>query len=87
MKKLICVMMLLALTSCDNYMARSFGGDMTINLKCNHVLVTSTWKRADLWYLTRPAVSTDKPKTSTFTESSMYGVAEGSVTFVEKRCN
>lgn len=72
--------------SCDQYIAKQYGGDATINLKPGEKLVEVTWKGdAELWYLVEPMDSNYTPKTKVFKESSNLGIIEGSVTFVETR--
>lgn len=77
--------MMFCITSCDQYVSRKFGGNTTINLKPGEKLIEATWKNGDIWYLTEPMDSNYTPKTKIFKESSMMGVMEGSVTFVESR--
>ena len=77
---------ILCMASCDQYVSRNFGGNTTINLEHGQKLVEATWKGdADLWYLTEPMDSNYTPKTKVFKESSMMGVMQGTVTFVESR--
>ena len=78
--------MMLCMASCDQYVSRKFGGNTTINLEPGEKLVEATWKGdADLWYLTEPMDSDYTPKTKVFKESSMIGVMQGTVTFVESK--
>ena len=82
----ICVLIVLgcfALLSCEQVMTKSFGGDMTIELPECQKLVVVTWKNSDLWYLTRDWRDGDFPETTTFHESSSYGIAEGIVQLAE----
>jgi hypothetical protein len=73
-------------TSCtEQTRAKSFGGNMTINLQPNQKLVNATWKNSDLWYLTEQGDSNFKPKRYTFQESSTFGMMEGTVTFIESK--
>ena len=60
---------------------------MSITLPCNKKLFDLTWKNSDLWYATREMRKDEKPETFSFSESSKYGVFEGTVTFIESRCN
>jgi len=87
MKKLIIFLFtVISLVSCDQYVTRQFGGNSTIKLEPGEKLVEVTWKgNGDLWYLVEPMDSDYVPKTKVFKESSMVGVMEGSVTFVETR--
>ncbi len=86
MKKMI----LLALTAlmmvgCEQYVTRNVGGTLTIKLESGQKLIEATWKKSDLWYLTEPMDSDYKPKTKVFQESSMCGVFEGKVIFIESK--
>ena len=88
--KIIALVMTLILTlglvGCTSQeMAKSFGGETTINLPAGQKLEGITWKDADLWYLTRPMRADEEPETHTFAESSSFGIWEGTVTVVESR--
>lgn len=87
MKKLIIFLfMVMSLVSCDQYVTRQFGGHSTIKLEPGEKLIEVTWKGdGDLWYLVEPMDSNYVPKTKIFKESSVVGVMEGSVTFIETR--
>lgn len=87
MKKLIVILFsILMLTSCDQYFTRQCGGNTTITLEKGEKLIEATWKGdGDLWYLVEPMDSDYTPKTKVFKESSMFGVMEGSVTFIETK--
>lgn len=83
---LLAVLVFFALSSCTkNQRARSFGGDMTINLKPGEKLMMATWKGEDLFYLTEPMDEGYKPKEKTFYENSSFGVLQTTVKFVESR--
>lgn len=71
------------LTGCDQGVARSLGGDMTLELEPGQKLEMITWKDDSLWYLTRPIQDGEEPETHTFQQSSEFGVFEGTVTIVE----
>lgn len=74
------------LSSCEQCVSRKFGGDMTIKLQPGEKLVEATWKDgSNLWYLVEPMDSDYIPKTKVFKESSLFGVMQGSVTFVESK--
>ena len=64
---------------------RTYGGDMTIKLEPGEKLIMATWKNNNLWYLTEQMDSDYIPKTKVLKESSLFGVMEGTVTFVETR--
>lgn len=42
------------MTGCQQTMAKSFGGNMTLTLDPGQKLELITWKEDSLWYLTRP---------------------------------
>jgi len=80
---------LLSLTSCDNTMAKKFGGSMTVNLEKDQKLVNCSWKSngksdSSLWILTRPRKEGETSETYKYFEKSTFGVLEGSVTIIEK---
>lgn len=60
MKKLLITLFIAAtfLISCtDNQRARSWGGTEEITLKPNQVLLTITWKEANMWVVTRDTIT------------------------------
>lgn len=87
MKKVLFTLFAVAtLTSCEQYITRQCGGNTTIKLEKGEKLIEATWKGdGDLWYLVEPMDSDYTPKTKVFKESSLYGVLEGSVTFIESK--
>ena len=88
MKKTIIILgvsLMLALTSCtENQRAKTFGGEYTIELEANQILIVATWKGDNLWYLTRTRKAGETPVTSEFIEDSSFGMVEGKVIFKEK---
>lgn len=73
------------LSSCQGA-ARSFGGDITLELEPNQKLELITWKDDDsLWYLTRPMREDEEPETHVYQQSSEWGVFEGTVTIIESK--
>lgn len=75
---------LIALSGCGSQIAaRSFGGDVTLDLEPGQKLVDITWKEESLWYLTKPMIETDIAEVYTFQQSSLFGVFEGTVTVQE----
>lgn len=86
MKKLIVILLGISmLTSCQLF-TRKFGGNTTITLEKGEKLIEATWKDGgDLWYLVESMDSDYIPKVKVFKESSVYGVLEGSVTFIETK--
>ena len=87
MKKFILLVFisLMMVMGCDQYITRQIGGTTTIQLEPNQKLVEATWKESNLWYLTEPMDSDYKPKTRVFQESSVLGVMEGKVIFIETK--
>lgn len=65
--------------------AKSLGGNITIELETGEKLEEITWKDDSLWYLTRPMREDEFPETHVFEESSNFGVIEGSVTIIETK--
>ena len=85
MKKLLLVFAVLTMLGCtEKQRAKSWGGDMTIDLPKGERLIEATWKNEDLWYLTRPRTEGETPTTYKFREDSSFGVMEGTVTFKEQ---
>ena len=83
---LFCVVMVIIFVfGCDKWTTRNFGGESTIMLPKNEKLIEATWKGNNLWYLTVPMDSNYVPKTKIFQESSMVGVLEGKVIFIESK--
>jgi hypothetical protein len=84
MRKHLFTLFVLVFAGCANTCTKSFGGAMTVELPNCQKLEMATWKDDDLWYQTRQMNEGDKPITHTFKEKSAMGVAEGTVTIVEK---
>lgn len=72
------------MTGCQQTMAKSFGGNMTLTLDPGQKLELITWKGNSLWYLTRPMQKGETAETHTFQESSSTGMFEGTVTIIER---
>lgn len=85
MKKIIVFLTVFMLVGCDQFITKEFGGECTIELSPGQRLVEATWKDANLWYLTETMDSDYVPKVKIFKESSLLGVAEGKVVFIEKK--
>ena len=86
MKKFIVILlMFLCLTSCEQTITRTMGGTTKIELEPGEKLVEVTWKYNDIWYLVEPMDSDYVPKTKVFKESSLFGICEGQVTFIESK--
>ena len=88
MKTILSVLAVLALAGCtSNTRARAWGGEAEMKLPPCVKLVNMTWKNTDIWYLTRPMRSDEKPETWTFDESSDWGVMSGKIVIKEQACN
>lgn len=74
-----------SLTGCEQGMAKSFGGSMTIELEPGIKLKTIDWEGDSLWYLTRPMREDEEPETYVLNQSSEFGVFEGTITIIESR--
>lgn len=74
----------ISMTGCQ-VATRSFGGDMTLELKPGEKLEAITWKEDSLWYLTRPMREEEEPEIHMFQQSSEFGLMEGTVTVVESK--
>lgn len=88
MKKILFIFLAyicMTFVSCEQPIARKFGGNTTINLKPGERLVEATWKENNVWYLVEPMDSDYKPKIKVFKESSVLGIMEGSITFIETK--
>jgi hypothetical protein len=73
-------------TGCtENQRAKSFGGTANVNLPASQKLVNVTWKKEQLWVLTKPMTTNDVAETYTFKEHSSFGLLEGTVVIVEKK--
>ena len=83
---LVLIITLVCLTSCEQLITRQCGGTTTITLEKGEKLIEATWKDdGNLWYLVEPMDSDYVPKRKEFKESSVLGVMEGKVIFVENR--
>lgn len=71
--------------SCDNHMAREYGGTVTVKVDHGYKVTAATWKQNELWYFIEPMEETYTPKTKYLKESSEYGMLEGKVVFKESR--
>lgn len=84
-KIILLLFVLVSITGCEQTVSRNFGGYTTINLKPGEKLIEATWKDDNIWYLTEPMDSDYIPKTKAFKESSVLGVLNGTVTFIESK--
>jgi hypothetical protein len=76
---------LLSLTSCEQYVARKFGGDVDIKVEKGYKVTSATWKENDLFYFIEPMEKDYQPKVKKFVESSNVGVLESKVIFIESK--
>lgn len=79
------VLMLCSVGCTKQQLTKEFGGTMTIELPKGQELMEVTWKKDDLFYLTRPMSPDYVPVKKTFQESSSWGVMESTVYFIESR--
>jgi hypothetical protein len=64
---------------------KHFGGSTKIEIPADKKFVNITWKGSNsLWILTRNRAPNDTKETFYFTESSSWGMIEGSVVLIEK---
>lgn len=82
---MLLLFVLVSITGCEQTVSRNFGGNMTITLNPGEKLIEATWKEDNLWCLTEPMDSDYIPKTKVFKESALFGVLNGTVTFIESR--
>lgn len=69
----------------QNQRAKQLGGTATYELPKGKKLITVTWKKGDLWYLTRDMREGEKPETYEFQEESNFGIMEGKVIVKESK--
>jgi starvation-inducible outer membrane lipoprotein len=88
MKKTITILLiaLFALTACtENQRAKRFGATANIKFSCGKKLVNVTFKKDNLWMLTRELTPTDTVESYEFNEDSSWGIFEGTVKIQECR--
>lgn len=76
---------LLSLTSCEQYIARQFGGDVDIKVEKGYKVTSATWKGDAIFYFVEQMEEDYKPKVKKFIESSNLGVLESEVIFIESK--
>jgi len=89
MKKLIvsiiATLCLLCMVSCTTQQrAKKFGGKSVMFLPAGKKLVIATWKDSNLWLLTRDCRENEVPETYNFSESSSWGIFQGTIIIQEK---
>jgi hypothetical protein len=82
----VLVLTLILFVGCtEQHMANQFGGKTTVEVPANKKFMNITWKTPNgLWILTRDRKPGDTKETYNFTESSSWGIFEGTVVIVEK---
>lgn len=85
-RKLIAIaltgMVMFGTTGCQ-FAAKNFGGSYTEILPKGQKLVNVTWKKENLWCLTRPMKKGEEAETYTFKQNNDLGIMEGTVTIKE----
>lgn len=83
-KYIILLLAIITITSCtQNSRAKGWGGTAEIVLPKGKKLVTATWKKNSLWYLTKDMTEDDVAETYEFHEESSFGVVEGTYRIIE----
>ena len=74
------------MTGCtEQQRAKQFGGSTKIEVPANKKFVNITWKSGgDIWVVTRDRELSDTKQVFYFTESSSWGLLEGSIVIIEK---
>ena len=85
MKKILFILIFIFCLSSCQLGTRKFGGNTTIKLEPGKELIEVTWKNNNIWYLVEPMDSDYNPKTKEFIESSLFGVMEGKIIFIETK--
>lgn len=89
MKKVIIIVGLILLPvlyGCDNnIVTKNFGGTSNENLPSGQKLINVTWKKDNIWVLTRPMRPDEKPETYEFSERSVFGILEGKIILKETK--
>lgn len=62
-----------------------FGGTMEVKVEPGQKVITATFRRTSLFYMTEPMDSGYIPKTKTLHEKSGRGIIESEVKFIERR--
>ena len=83
-KYIILLLAIITITSCtENSRAKGWGGTAEIVLPKGKKLVTATWKKNSLCYLTKDMTENDIAETYEFHEESSLGVMEGTYKIIE----
>jgi len=87
MLKSILVFSLFFMSCTSQQRAKTLGGNVTIEVPCDHQVFDVTWKEPNsIWFAYQPVTGSWIPVRKIFQESSSFGVLEGKVTFIERRC-
>ena len=70
---------LLALSGCDNWMAKHWGGTLELHAEPGTKVINVTWKNEDIWVVTRPMRDDEHAEVVTFREYSRTGILSGKV--------
>ena len=85
--KFLAIVIALSFTACTQQTcARSYGGHETVHIPCGEKIVDVTWKGSSRWVATAPMTDSDIPRTIKYREDSSWNMVEGSVTFIESKC-
>lgn len=79
------MMGVIAISCTENERVKAWGGEGTINLPKGRKLVNVTWKKTQVWYLTKAMDSNDVAETYQFQEESSYGMVEGVYNIIETK--
>lgn len=83
---LVAIFMILIMSGCtENYVARTYGGTVNVEIEPGYKVTSATWKEADLFYFIEPMEENYVPKTKKFVESSSFGILESEVIFHESK--
>ena len=72
------------LTGCTNSCARQWGGTEELYLPEGKKLINVSWKKNDLWILTRDMKENEEPEVYEYIESSNFGIFEGKIIIKEQ---
>ena len=83
---LLTLIIMLGSSSCQNQLARQYGGSEQIDLDPNYKLVTVDWdSKHNLWLLERPMSAKDTAVTCIYKEKSNMGILQGTIYITEHR--
>jgi hypothetical protein len=78
-------LLVLGVVACtEQTSARGWGGTASLDLESGRKVVSASWKDSDsLWILTRPMRDGETAETYLYSESSAYGIVQGTVLLKE----